>query len=89
MGAEKQREGVVYLDKFTSQKDKQSEPHLNETPDSLTAWVGRYLELAVVGVRSETVAEKAALHLGRFVAFFEESYGHDRVSSIVRRDAQG
>ncbi len=38
-----------------------------------------------MGVRSETVAEKAALHLGRFVAFFEEAYGHDRVSSVVRR----
>ena len=41
--------------------------------------------MAVVGVRSKTVAEKAALHLGRFVRFFEDSYGHDRVSTVVRR----
>ena len=61
---------------------------LSEAPDGLSEWAGRYLELAVVGVRSGTVAEKAALHLGRFVAFFEESYGHDRVSGVVRRDAQ-
>lgn len=88
METEKQREGVVYLEKFTSRKDKEPKSRLDETPDSLSAWVGRYLELAVVGVRSETVAEKAALHLGRFVAFFEESYGHDRVSSVVRRDVQ-
>ena len=44
--------------------------------------------MAVVGVLSETVAEKAALHLGRFVEFFAETYGHDRVSAVVRRDVQ-
>ena len=89
METEKQREGVVYLQKFTSRKDKQAEPRLEETPDSLSAWVGKYLELAVVGVRSRTVAEKAALHLGRFVEFFEQGYGHDRLSTVVRRDVQG
>jgi integrase len=88
MDTEKQREGVVYLEKFTSRKDKRPEQELSETPDSLSAWVGRYLEFAVVGVRSETVAEKAALHLGRFVAYFEEAYGHDRISTVVRRDVQ-
>jgi integrase len=89
METEKQREGVVYLEKFTSRKDKRPEPDSDETPNSLSAWVGKYLERAVVGVRSETVAEKAALHMGRFVAFFEEAYGHDRASSVVRRDVQG
>lgn len=88
MKTEKQREGVVYLETFTSRKDKRFEPPLAETPDSLSAWVGQYLELAVVGVRSQTVAEKAALHLGRFVEFFEEAYGHDRVSAVVRRDVK-
>ena len=88
METEKQREGVVYLEKFTSRKDKRPEPGLDETPDSLSAWVGKYLELAVVGVRSRTVAEKAALHLGRFLEFFEKAYGHDRVSTVVRRDVQ-
>nr|MBA3793280.1 hypothetical protein [Rubrobacter sp.] len=88
MEAEKQREGVVYLEKFTSRKDKRSELGLDEAPDSLSGLVGRYLELAVVGVRSRTVAEKAALHLGRFVEFFGEAYGHDRVSAVVCRDVQ-
>ena len=88
METEKQREGVVYLEKFTSRKDKRSGPRLSEILDSLRDWVGRYLELAVVGVRSKTVAEKAALHLGRFVEFFEEAYGHDRISTVVRRDVQ-
>ena len=88
MEAENQREGVVYLRKFTSRKDKRPEPRLEETPDSVSAWVGRYLELAVVGVRSRTVAEKAALHLGRFVGFFEGAYGHDRITTVVQRDVQ-
>jgi integrase len=88
MEAKKQREGIVYLEKFTSRKDRRPEESLSETPDSLRDWVGRYLDLAVVGVRSKTVAEKSALHLGRFVEFFEETYGHDRISTVVRRDVQ-
>jgi integrase len=86
MSTQEQHEGVVYLRKFTSRKDKRREVEFDETSDSLSEWVGRYLKLAVVGVRSRTVAEKAALHLGRFVAFFGEAYGHDRVSTTVRRD---
>ena len=89
MSTQEQREGVVYLRKFTSRKVKEplgwSDEHLD---DSLAAWVTRYLELAVVGVRSATVAEKAALHLGRFVGSFEETYGHDRISAVVRRDVR-
>ncbi len=88
METEKQHDGVVYLEKFTSRKDKPSQPPLSETSDSLSGWVGRYLELAVVGVRSQTVAEKAALHLGRFVGFFGDAYGHERISAVVRRDVQ-
>ena len=89
METEKQREGVVYLGRFTSRKDKRRETGIEDVPDSLSDWVGRYLELAVVGVRSRTVAEKAALHLGRFVEFFQGAYGHDRISTLVRRDVQG
>ena len=89
MSTQEQQEGVVYLRKFTSRKDKGPEPQVSATPDSLSAWVGRYLELTVIGVRSKTVAEKAALHLGRFVAFFRDAYGHDRASGLVRRDVRG
>ena len=89
MSTQEQREGIVYLGKFTSRKEKEppgwSDEHLD---GSLAAWVSRYLELAVVGVRSATVAEKAALHLGRFVASFEETYGHERISAVVRRDVR-
>ena len=89
METQNSREGVVYLEKFTSRKDERRGAGLSETSDSISSWVGRYLELAVVGVRSRTVAEKAALHLGRFVEFFQAAYGHDRISTLVRRDVQG
>jgi site-specific recombinase XerD len=56
------------------------------TSDSLTAWIERYLALAVRGVRSDGVAHKIALHLARFAAFFTEAYGHERLSSCLRRD---
>ncbi len=45
--------------------------------DSLTVWTESYQALAVRGVRSEEVATKVELHLGRFVAFFVDSYGDD------------
>jgi len=55
-------------------------------PDSLAAWMARYLTFAVVGVRSPAVAEKIALHLDRFIRFFSERYGHDRISTLLKRD---
>lgn len=55
-------------------------------PDSLTAWADRYHRFAVVGVRSDAVAQKIVLHLARFIAFFRDAYGHDRISACLRRD---
>jgi integrase len=49
-------------------------------------WSERYQQLAVAGVRSEPVARKIALHLDRFVRFFRDAYGHDRLSACLRRD---
>ena len=37
--------------------------------DSLEVWISRYLLLAIEGVRSEEVAAKIELHLGRFRSF--------------------
>lgn len=59
---------------------------LETGPDSLNHWMNRYQELAVRGSRSETVARKIALHLGRFLTFFTQRYGHDRISACVKRD---
>ena len=38
------------------------------------------------GVRSPQVATKIDLHLERFRAFFSEVYGHERISTVGRRD---
>jgi len=59
---------------------------LAETPDSLTAWADRYLELAVTGVRSAEVTRKIVVHLERFRRFFQEAYGHDCISRCLPRD---
>src|SRR5438105_8506957 len=56
------------------------------TVDSLAIWSERYQQLAVAGVRSEEVAKKIALQLGRFLAFYQDAYGHDRVSTGLKRD---
>src|SRR2546430_7007371 len=55
-------------------------------PDSLAAWSEQYLALAVRGVRSTGVADKIRLHLDRFATFFMDAYGHDRLSTCLRRD---
>lgn len=57
-----------------------------DTVESLSAWITRYLTLAVVGVRSEEVADKIALHLERFAAFYQDAYGHERVRNVLKRD---
>ena len=54
--------------------------------DSLAWWMQRYQDLAVTGIRSKAVAEKIALHLQRFLSFFQQSYSHDRISICLRRD---
>jgi site-specific recombinase XerD len=57
-----------------------------DVADTLAAWVTRYLTLAVVGVRSEEVADKIALHLQRFTAFYKDGYGHERIRNVLKRD---
>lgn len=75
------------LTSFTSRKGTGLADTLRDAvPDSLPAWMTRYLTFAIVGVRSPAVAEKIALHLDRFTQFFSESYGHDRISTLLKRD---
>jgi hypothetical protein len=66
-----------HLVEFTSRKVEGAVvPFAGAVPDTvenLSAWVTRYLTLAVVGVRSEEVADKIALHLERFASFYKGS----------------
>jgi site-specific recombinase XerD len=78
---------VSYLDKVTSRKVKEAlKREFAQLPDSLSAWITCYLQMVVVGVRSEEVTRKITLHLQRFQAFFEAAYGDDRLSICLRRD---
>jgi len=79
--------GGAYLAEFTARKvSRASDTPAGGVPDSLEAWIDRYLALAVRGVRSVGVADKIARHLARFTAFFGDAYGHDRLSTCLRRD---
>src|SRR5262245_6842366 len=78
---------LAYLENYTSRKVERVAHRLVGTaPDNLAAWMERYLALAIAGVRSEEVAKKIALHLERFVVFYQEAYGHARISTVLRRD---
>lgn len=80
-------EKIRYLDKFTARKVRFDNIQLlAPLPDSLDAWITQYLQLAVIGVRSPAVTQKIALHLVRFLAYFRASYGHDRISTCLKRD---
>lgn len=88
MNTENTPENIVYLDKFTSRKVRRAEFVSDTVPESITEWMDRYLALAVSGVRSEGMTHKIGLHLGRFLAYFQNSYGHDRVSTLLPRDVK-
>src|SRR5215216_2863115 len=79
-----------HLVEFTSRKVEGAlVPFAGAVPDTveaLSAWVTRYLALAVVGVRSEEVADKIALHLERFASFYQNAYGHERIRNVLKRD---
>lgn len=76
-----------YPTQNTSRKVKTLELTLVQTPgDSLQDWMNYYRQLAVTGVRSDAVAQKIALHLQRFQAFYLSAYGHDHITPCLRRD---
>jgi site-specific recombinase XerD len=80
-------EKIRYLDKFAARKAQGDNTQLLITLlDSLDAWITQYLQLAVIGVRSPAVTQKIALHLARFLAYFQRAYGHDRISTCLKRD---
>ncbi|MCA1698468.1 MAG: site-specific integrase [Actinobacteria bacterium] len=56
---------------------------------TVSAWAASYEELALSGVRSRGVTERIALHLHRFAEYLSATYGHERLSSVVRCDVVG
>jgi hypothetical protein len=56
--------------------------------DSLQGWIEHCPAFAVTAVRSPAVADNIRLHLARYLDYFRQSYGHDRVSACVRRGVQ-
>ncbi|WP_261571144.1 tyrosine-type recombinase/integrase [Frankia gtarii] len=75
--------------KFASRKMADLTHAPGRGDDSLTVWVGRYLDLAVRGVRSTEVTGKIDRHLGRFQTWFAGGFGHDRISTVTRREVAG
>ena len=59
-----------------------------QPPDSIHAWIDHYLNMAVQGVRSETVHRKIRLHLNRFHTFFVNRYGQEKLSTWIKRDVE-
>ena len=57
-------------------------------PDELSAWLEVYLDLVISGVRSHDIAQKIELHLLRFTDFFRVRYGHERISTVLKKDVE-
>ena len=67
---------LAYLPNFTARKVQDDHTRLLAAlPDSLEAWITQYIQLAVTGVRSSAVTQKIALHLARFLEYFQQAYG--------------
>lgn len=82
-------QGITHLDQFVAQKERRAIKRLiAELPDSLTAWIECYLDLVVVGARPDQVTRSTILHLGRFTDFFEERYGHEHISTVLKHDVE-
>jgi integrase len=54
--------------------------------DSLHSWMDCYLDLLIRPIRDEDITAKIARHLARFYRFFYDRYGHDHISSCLKRD---
>lgn len=80
---------ITHLDQFVAQKERQAIwRFIADLPDSFMAWIECYLDLVVVGARPDQVTRSIVLHLGRFADFFEASYGHERISTVLKRDVE-
>lgn len=60
----------------------------NPEEDRLSFWKDRFVESEIRGDRSPDTEKKIELQLQRFIDFFQERYGHERVSAVVKRDVK-
>jgi integrase/recombinase XerC len=56
--------------------------------ERLIYWKERFMEEEIRGDRSRDVENKIELQLNRFIDFFSNRYGHDRVAAVVKRDVK-
>ncbi|MDQ6422603.1 tyrosine-type recombinase/integrase [Paenibacillus sp. LHD-117] len=53
--------------------------------DSLTYWLERFLEDEIHGLRSKGVEQKIKKQIERFIEYFRNELGHDRISAATKR----
>src|SRR5205809_5975045 len=83
-------DNLSYFDQILARKEAQQfREQLLHVPDSLEAWMAWYLRTTIVGVRREPIAKKIALHLERFRQFILDRAGHERISTVLKRDVLG
>ena len=54
--------------------------------DRLMLWKERYIEMEITGERKRDVEKKIDLQLTRFIDFFRDRYGYEKVTAVVKRD---
>ena len=59
-----------------------------EADDNLTRWKDRFLHMEILGQRNPITEKIIEQQLRRFIDFFRDRYGHERVSAVVRRDVK-
>lgn len=60
--------------------------HIAALDDTLRSWMECYLDLLIRPIRDEDITAKITRHLTRFSRFFSERYGHDHISTCLKRD---
>lgn len=56
--------------------------------DQLSVWKERFMEEEIQGDRSPNIETKIDKQLQRFIDFFRNRYGHERVSAVTKRDVK-
>lgn len=52
----------------------------------ISLWLNRFMDEEIRGIRTPNIERKIELQLNRFLVFFRQRYGHEKVSAITKRD---